>query len=130
MSAKTTTLAPASDPAKLDEVMERITPEFVFVDPRQAPLYHRDVIETGESRLALAILEDALRCAVRHADSPIEGQRQEAREALEWIQSPEHHYQLAFEPICQRFELDPDWIRGQVDRQLSASTRAHAAHAA
>lgn len=117
------------DLAKLDEVLDRIGPEFVFVDPRQAPVYHRDTLESGESRLALAILEDALRCAVRHAASPLAGQRQEAADALEWIQSDEHHYMLAFEPICQRFQLDPEWIRVQVARQMDAlpSPAAHAA---
>lgn len=118
------------NPAKIDEALERIRPEFVFVDPRQAPIYHRDSLESGESRLALAILEDALRCAVRHAESPLPTQRQEAAEALEWIQSDELHYWLAFEPICQRFELDPGWIRGQVARQMHAISGRTAAHAA
>lgn len=117
------------NPAQIDEVLERIRPEFVYVDPQQAPVYHRDSLESGESRLALAILEDALRCAVRHAESPLPTQRQEAAEALEWIRSDEHHYWLAFEPICQRFELDPGWIRLQVARQLHAAPRS-AAHAA
>ncbi len=121
---------PGRDLAKIDEVMERIRPEFVFVDPRQAPVYHRDSLETGESRLALAILEDALRCAVRHAESPLPTQREEAAEALGWIQSEEDSYWLAFEPICQRFELDPGWIRMQVARQLDGAVRANAAHAA
>ncbi len=106
-----TPVARGRDLAKMDEILERVRPEFVFVDPRQAPIYHRDALETGESRLALAILEDALRCAVRHIDSPLAAQKQEAVEALEWIQSDEEHYWLAFEPICQRFDLDPDWIR-------------------
>lgn len=117
------------DLAKLDEVLDRIGPEFVFVDPRQAPVYHRDTLESGESRLALAILEDALRCAVRHCASRLEGQRQEAADALAWIQSDEASYMLAFEPICQRFRLDPEWIRLQVSRQMDAlpTSAAHAA---
>jgi len=118
------------DPAKMDDAMERIRPDFVFVDPRQAPFYHRNSLETGESRLALAILEDALRCAVRHADSPLGAQRHEAAEALAWIQSSEDQYCLAFEPICQRFQLEPEWIRGQVARQLQTAARVAAAHAA
>ena len=118
------------DLAKMDEILERVRPEFVFVDPRQAPVYHRDSLETGESRLALAILEDALRCAVRHADSPLSAQKQEAADALEWIQSDEEHYWLAFEPICQRFDLDPDWIRLQVEQQIHGAATATAAHAA
>ncbi|MDG2306319.1 MAG: hypothetical protein P8R42_17050 [Candidatus Binatia bacterium] len=133
MSKEITRLIPSGrgrDLAKLDEVMERIRPEFVFVDPQQAPFYHRDNQETGESRLALAILEDALRCAVRHADSSLEIQRLEAAEALEWIQSDDDNYWLAFEPICQRFELDPGWIRQKIGRQLDTATRATDAHAA
>lgn len=121
---------PAPNPAQIDEVMERIRPEFVFVDPRQAPLFHKRSLESGESRLALAILEDALRCAVRHFDSALPTQRQEAADALEWIQSDEHHYWLAFEPICQRFQLEPEWIRMQVAKQMHAASLRAAAHAA
>jgi hypothetical protein len=114
---------PAVSP-RLDEVMDRIGPDFVFVDPQQAPLYHPRSLESGESRLALAILEDALRCAIRHSDSPIPRQREEAQEAMEWIESTECIYSLAFEPICQRFGLDPDWIRAQVKRIVSATPDA------
>lgn len=120
----------AATPAQIDEIMERIRPEFVFVDPRQAPIYHQKSLESGESRLALAILEDALRCAVRHFHSALPTQRQEAAEALEWIESDEQHYWLAFEPICQRFELDPDWIRLQVARQMHAANDRSAPRAA
>ncbi len=114
---------PQDGTPKLDEILDRIGPEFVFVDPRQAPLYHREALESGESRLALAILEDALRCAVRHAESSLPRQREEAREALAWIESTEDDYWLAFEPICQRFSIDPQWVRSQVARILEISAQ-------
>lgn len=130
ISSPITKTPPGADTARVDAALERVVPQFVFVDPQQAPLYHRQDLETGESRLALAILEDALRCAVRHVHSHLAEQRREAAEALAWIQSSEHDYSLAFEPICDRFALDPQWIRGQVSRLLEAADRAYAARAA
>ena len=34
-----TPVARGRDLAKMDEILERVRPEFVFVDPRQAPIY-------------------------------------------------------------------------------------------
>ena len=82
-------------------------------------------LETGEMRLALAILEDALRCALRHHDSRITEQRLAAREAMEWIRSDDDAPPFTFVRICQLFDLDPDWIRDTLHRRMFQARVAH-----
>ena len=106
-------------PMEIEEVLERMLAA-PFVDPCQVPLHHPARLDTGERRLALAILDDAIRCAVRHGHSPLKHQRDEAREALRWIESDESAYALSFVPICQAFSIDPDWLRALVGRALSS----------
>lgn len=95
------------------------------VDVGQVPMHATSRLESGEMRLALAILEDALRCALRHHDSRITEQRMAAREAMEWIRSDDDSPPFTFVRVCQLFDLDPEWIRDSVHRQLFASRRQH-----
>ena len=96
--------------AAVDDLMERMFAP-PSVDVGQVPMNARCRIESGEMRLALAVLEDALRCALRHHDSRLVEQRQAARAALEWIRSEDDSPPFTFVRICQLFDLDPDWIR-------------------
>ena len=110
---------------EVEEIVERMFAA-PFVDPGQVPLHHVARVDTGERRLALAILDDAIRCAIRHGASPLRHQREEAREALRWIESDETDYALSFVPICQTFSIDPDWIRGLVRRALAIQPASRA----
>jgi hypothetical protein len=105
-----------------EEIVERLLAA-PFVDVEQVPLHHRTRLDSGEMRLALAILDDALRCAVRHSCSPLARQRAEARDAQQWIDSDESAYALSFVPICQVLDLDPEWVRGLVRRRLRDARR-------
>lgn len=96
------------------------------VDAGQVPMHTYGRLESGEMRLALAILEDALRCALRHHDSRITEQRIAAREAMDWIRSDDDSPPFTFVRVCQLFDLDPDWIRDSVHRHLFTSRRGHA----
>lgn len=104
----------------VDELMERMFAP-PSVDIGQVPMNGRTRIESGEMRLALAVLEDALRCTLRHHDSRLVEQRQAAREALEWIRSDDDSPPFTFVRICQLFDLDPDWIRETVQRHVFRS---------
>lgn len=97
------------------------------VDAGQVPMHAYTRLETGEMRLALAILEDALRCALRHHDSRITEQRLAAREAMDWIRSEDDSPPFTFVRVCQLFDLDPDWIRDTLHRRLYRSRTAHEA---
>jgi len=117
-------LFPASSPPEkkvtapeMEEMIERVLAS-PSVDVGQIPMHHRSRIDSGEARLALAILDDAIRCVLRHAESRLAHQRAEAVEALEWIRSDRSDYALCFVPICQLFDIDPDWIRGKIDSAL------------
>ncbi len=100
-----------------EEMLDRLLAA-PFVDVTQVPMHHAPRVESGEARLALAILEDALRCVLRHSDSRIPRQRAEAREARAWIESDVEDYALAFVPICQLFDVDPEWIRDLIGKRL------------
>jgi hypothetical protein len=107
---------------EVEEIVERLLCA-PFVDASQVPLHHAVRPESGEMRLALAILDDALRCVLRHTHSALAHQRAEAREARRWIESEETSYALSFVPICQVFNLDPEWIRDMVRRRLAREPR-------
>jgi len=63
-------------------------------------------------------IDDAIRCVLRHAESRLAHQRAEAQEALDWIRSDRADYALCFVPICQLFDIDPDWVREKIDKAL------------
>lgn len=100
------------------ELMVERTLAAPVVDVTQVPMHHASRPESGEMRLALAILDDAIRCVIRHARSRLPHQKAEAMEALAWIQSDREDYALCFVPICQLFSIDPEWIRDLVARAL------------
>lgn len=126
-SAPTRTAAPLGR-AETDDLLERLFAA-PSVDPGQVPMHGRTRLESGERRLALAILADALRCVLNHHDSRSNEQRQAAREALEWMHSDDDAPPFTFVRLCQLFDLEPDWIREAVRRRLLAS-RSGQAHAA
>lgn len=97
------------------------------VDADQVPMHGRSRRESGELRLALAVLEDALRCALRHHDSRLVEQRQAAREAIAWMRCDDDAPPFTFVRICQLFDLDPAWIREKVHRHVFRP-RGHATH--
>lgn len=122
-------LFPASSPPEkkvtapeMEEMVERVLAS-PSVDVSQIPMHHRSRIDSGEARLALAILDDAIRCLLRHAESRLAHQRAEAQEALEWIRSDRSDYALCFIPICQLFDIDPDWVREKIAKALKDPTQ-------
>ena len=121
-------LFPASSPPEkkvtapeMEEMIERVLAS-PSVDVSQIPMHHRSRIDSGEARLALAILDDAIRCVLRHAESRLAHQRAEAMEALDWIRSDRADYALCFVPICQLFDIDPEWVREKIDKALKDPT--------
>lgn len=122
---------PATPAEKLSSAAVEDLLEHMFappsVDAGQVPMHSYSRLESGEMRLALAILEDALRCALRHHDSHITEQRIAAREAMEWIRSEDDSPPFTFVRVCQLFDLDPDWIRDALHRHMFAARHRHEA---
>ena len=85
-----------------------LTPEIVlqsqFLNERASPVRF-----SGEYRLALAILEDAIQIYCMEGA----GRRslQLRREAGRWLNSDDRSWCFSFERICEALGLDPDCIR-------------------
>jgi hypothetical protein len=103
-------------PAEVDDLVDHLFAA-PSVDPGQVPMHVAARLESGEMRLALAVLEDALRCVLRHSGSRIREQDEAAREALAWMSSADDAAPFAFVRLCQLFDLDPDWLREMVLRR-------------
>jgi hypothetical protein len=84
---------------------------------------------SGECRLMIALLEDAIHCFQKHLFAEEERNRRLFREADEWIRSERPDAILSFEYVCGVLGLEPGYLRRQLqlwqDQQM---TRAAAAH--
>lgn len=87
----------------MDEI---ITPEQFFTSVRQSAASW-----TGEQRLLLAVLEDAVSNFLRYKGSCTTRGKRLFREECEWFWSHEKRYLYAFETICDYLHLDPDYLR-------------------
>jgi hypothetical protein len=112
-------VAGRTDHVEVEDFLDRLFAA-PLVDVGQAPMHHRAQLDSGALRLALAVLEDALLCAIRHHASAIREQREAAREALAWIDSEDGNLPFSFVALCQTFDLSPDWIRSLVRRRIAA----------
>lgn len=104
---------------------ETITPEQFFV-----PAWQSSVMWTGERRLLLAVIEEAIHSFLKYRDArTIRGQRL-FRETQEWFWSPEQDWLYSFESICQHLHLDPDYIRRGLQRWQHPTALLRLVHAA
>jgi len=108
-----------------EEAMSTVfTPELVL--PEQC--VNRDAL-SGERRLMLAILEEAVGTFQRYFEDPTRRGRRLFEEAREWIDSDDTSRMLAFLPICDLVGIDPDYLRQGLDnwsatrRGLARKTR-------
>ena len=66
---------------------------------------------TGERRLMVAVLEDALHCFQKYVDSEDPKHRQLFAEAEEWIQTDNPTWFFSFRNVCDTLDLDADYVR-------------------
>jgi hypothetical protein len=71
----------------------------------------RGVPLSGERRLMVAVLEDALHCYQKHVDSDDPRHRQLFAEAEEWIEADEPTWFFSFPNVCHTLDLEPDYVR-------------------
>lgn len=105
------------NPEEVDRILDRLILAH-SVDPAQVPLHQPATEDSPELQLHRAILFDAVQCAVRHVNSPLRNQQLEGRAAMRWINSNDESYFLSFVPICQRFHIEPEWIRRLVRTEI------------
>ncbi len=79
-------------------------------------LQTKDTCRDPSIRLMLAILEDALLIFQRGLNSPLRSQRQQFHEVDSWIRSDDADWVFSFENICGILDIDPDYIRGGLQR--------------
>jgi hypothetical protein len=67
-------------------------------------------------KLMLAILEDAINCLQYYASDSSEKGRILFHDARTWIMDRDDPWIFSFENICELLELNPDFIRGGLQR--------------
>jgi len=93
-------------------------------------LTRRRGVLDGETRLAFAVLEDAVRTYVKHAHSPPRPYRQvELDEVRAWFDVRRDESPFSFRNICETLGVDPDSLRNRLGtlRPEHLSRRAHRA---
>lgn len=82
-----------------------VQPEQFFAERRRA------LQRTGEYRLLIAVLQDALKCWFRYRYARRTRERRLFREIADWFSARDRDWLFAFECICDHLELDPNYIR-------------------
>lgn len=84
------------------------------------------VAASGERRLRLAVLADAVACLQRNASAKSRRRRRLFLEAETWIMESDYGSAFSFESVCEALGLDPEYLRDGVrqwcDQQSSRST--------
>jgi len=68
----------------------------------------------GETRLMLAVLEDAIRCFTVAARSTRRADQRALDEVKEWVSICGDRDLFSFDSICHALELDPQRLRGRL----------------
>ena len=95
-----------------------------FDAPTRGQYYHRQSLKChldSETRLLLAVLEDAIRCVVLYCLSPSATKLNEVSEAMTWINHRGDRDLFSFDSICQVFEIEPGMLRKQLNSISSSS---------
>lgn len=90
---------------------EILTPD-QFVHPARESL----AAWTGERRLLLAVLEEAVHTYYKYCQARTRREKQLFGEVQEWFLSQDTHWLYAFENICSHLGFDPDCIRTGLQR--------------
>jgi len=95
---------------------------FLQVQPEQfGPDSRSAMQQTGEYRLLVAVLQDALSTWFRYRHARRLRERRLFQEISEWFSDKRSNWPFAFECICDYLDLDPDYIRrGLVQWQPSS----------
>ena len=70
---------------------------------------------SGERKLLVAILEDALRCYVRGKNQNSATERAEFRDVCGWFGEGGKPYVFSFESVCANLDIDPQYLRERLD---------------
>jgi len=85
---------------------ETLTPEQFFPLAKDSA-----AVWSGERKLLLAVLQDAVESFRRYRKDPTRRGRRLFREAHEWFWSTDRQWLCSFESICDHLHLDANYIR-------------------
>ena len=85
---------------------ERLLPQQLFV-----PALESAAVWTGERRLLLAVLQEAVHTFLTYRDAGTQRRQRLFHEVQAWFWSVQSDWLYAFESICLHLHLDPDYIR-------------------
>ena len=83
---------------------------------------------TPETRLLIAILEEAINCFQRYYFAQHDSGQRLFREADEWLMSNHKDWAFSFESICDALGLDPSYVRSGLRRWQARQLRTGGQH--
>ena len=95
--------------AETDPATARFDPESIL--PQQFFAGGSGAMLSGEKRLMVAILGDAIATYLKYARSTAPKARGLFAEAREWIESRDQTWPFSFERICEALDVEPDRLR-------------------
>lgn len=82
-------------------------------------------LRTGEQRLMLGILTDALNLLYKYHNASLPRNRRLFAEAHEWVFSTDLTYLFSFENICAHVKLDPSYLRARIRKTQDQPAGVH-----
>jgi hypothetical protein len=73
--------------------------------------YRRKSFMEPETRLMLAVLEDAVACYQKYVQAKDERGIELFREAEAWVMQEDHAWLFSFDNICESFGINPEYMR-------------------
>jgi len=88
---------------------------------------------SGEKRLVLSVLEDAVDCFMKYVDASTKKGQRLFRDAEVWIALEDKKWVFSFDNVCEALGIDPEYLRRGLRewklRRLEAIERARIARA-
>jgi hypothetical protein len=94
-------------------------------DPVVSEQFFKNGFRTGEERLMLAVLQDAVKCFQEHVLAQHLWEKTLFQEAENWILEKNTNWFFSFENICETLELNPDYIRRGLLVWKHATRKSH-----
>jgi hypothetical protein len=79
---------------------------------------------SGERRLMVAVLEDALHCFQKYVDAVDPKHRELFLDAEQWITTDNPMWFFSFANVCTTLDLDPDYVREGLVKWRDARRRS------
>jgi hypothetical protein len=94
-------------------------------DPVVNEQFFKSGFRTGEERLMLAVLQDAVKCFQEHVLAQHLWEKKLFEEAESWILEKNTNWLFSFENICDTLRLNPDYIRRGLLVWKKAKSKSH-----